>query len=363
MTLLQIKKTLWGRAGQNIFGWGLFAGEWVYNVPIGHAYPAGWYWMFRCIIFGLTIGVCMFNNFFLMPKLVLKKKYFLYVVCVLLATVFTSFCFNLTLKCVETYFPDMHVSKVSFIMTDIPKGWTIGALWEGTVNHFFFIVDFVVLMTMAGYIRLYAKQQQQLEAIRQKQVETELSFLKSQVNPHFLFNTLNNIYGLALKKTDRSAEAIMQLSIILRYLLYESNIESISFEKEKEMAEAYIGLEMLRLEDTGHFEFHISADRPYSIPPLLWLPVLENVFKHATRVITDKYFIEYGFEIQDNVLHIHSKNNYKPNGHADSLAEKTSGIGLDNLKKRLALLYPGRHSLETRNDGTYFYTDVKITLA
>ncbi len=125
---------------------------------------------------------------------------------------------------------------------------------------------------------------------------------------------------------------------------------------------AYIDLELLRLSDVDQLHFTIVSDNNYHIPPLLWLPVLENVFKHATRVITDNYFIEYRFEILDHVLTIYSKNNYKSNGSGQT-KEKNGGIGLENLKKRLSLLYPDKHAIETSNDDSFYTTELKIYLA
>ena len=204
----------------------------------------------------------------------------------------------------------------------------------------------------------YSRQQKVLEAAQRKQVETELHFLKSQVNPHFLFNTLNNLYGLSLKKADTTPDAILRLSSILRYMLYESDAERVSFEKEKEIMQAYINLELLRLPANDDFRFVIESDREYMVPPLLWLPVLENVFKHATRVITDKYFIAYSATIKDGVLTIHTRNNYKPNGNSAT----EGGIGLSNLRKRLELLYPARHSIAAMPDGDAFVVELKVNL-
>jgi two-component system LytT family sensor kinase len=361
MTKKEIINRVWGRTGKNIFGWGLFTGIWLYNVPIGTDYAPSLYWMFRFIIFGLVIGMCYFNNLFLIPKFLVRKKYLLYIVLVLFFTFLSGFCFNLAVKLMHLYFSKMKVGEVSFIMTRSPVGWTVGALLSGAQNHFFFVLEFVVIMTMAWGIRQYTWQQKTIEEARKKQVETELTFLKGQLNPHFLFNNLNNLYGLALKKSEDTPGAILKLSSILRYLLYESDIDCISFEKEKEVMNAYIDIELLRLSDVDNLNFTISADKNYQIAPLLWLPILENVFKHATRVITDHYHIDYRFEIKDNNLTIYSKNNYKANGNG--VKEKNGGIGLSNLKKRLALLYPGQHSVETSHDDYFYTTEVKINLA
>jgi len=206
----------------------------------------------------------------------------------------------------------------------------------------------------------HARQRKAMLLVQQKQTETELNFLRAQINPHFLFNTLNNLYALALRKSDKSPDAILKLSSILRYLLYDANTANASFEKEKEIMEAYIDIESLRLDNSTRLHIHISADEPYQVPPLLWLPVLENVFKHGTRIISEDNPVEFRFEIINNKLIIYSKNKEKMLVKTD---EEHGGIGLTNLQKRLALLYPGRHHLSVSQEDNYYISEVKIDLA
>jgi LytS/YehU family sensor histidine kinase len=217
------------------------------------------------------------------------------------------------------------------------------------------------MFTMAWYMNDYSKQEKLVEETRKKQIETELSFLKSQINPHFLFNTLNNLYSLALKKSDTAPEAILKLSVILRYLLYDSNTEEVSFDKEKEIMQAYIDLELLRLADNDQLHFSISADNSCKVPPLLWLPVLENVFKHGTRFISTECFVDYRFMIQNNMLTIYAKNRYK-NAAPSVESDKVGGIGLSNLRKRLNILYPQKHKINIMQDEDYYVTEVQVAL-
>jgi two-component system LytT family sensor kinase len=230
---------------------------------------------------------------------------------------------------------------------------------ESTLTYAIGNIGWLFVFSLGWFMHDHTRQQKLLEAVQKKQMETELHFLKNQVNPHFLFNTLNNLYGLSLKNSDKGPDAILRLSSILRYMLYESNAQLVSFEREKEIMNAYIELELLRLPAGEDFHFNIEADRAYSIPPLLWLPVLENVFKHATRVIATHYFVDFRFVIKDNIVEIYSKNNYKAGAKTNGDA---GGIGLDNSRKRLALLYPGRHKIETGKDEEYYTVQIKIEL-
>lgn len=121
---------------------------------------------------------------------------------------------------------------------------------------------------------------------------------------------------------------------------------------------AYIALELLRLPPDSNMSFVIETDHPCAIPPLLWLPVLENVFKHATRVITDYYFIDYRFTIKNGVIDIYSCNNYKP--ELQNGEKNVGGIGLENLRKRLGLIYPGRYKIETSQTDLLYTVHIQI---
>ncbi len=356
-------KILWGRPGRNIIFWTLFLGEWIYNVPVPKEYAAGWYWLFRIVFWLLMAGLTYFNTLFLIPKLLTRKRYWFYILSIIAFTYFIAFCIALSFNVMMHQFPKMHIENVSFITTDVPLSYTWSAMMEGAKNYFFFMLEWVCVFNMVWYLADYARQQKVIDEAKKKQVDTELAFLKGQMNPHFLFNTLNNLYGLALKKSEQAPEAILKLSSILRYLLYESDIKTVSFEKEKEVMNAYIDLELLRLQDSKNLHFHISADKEYNIPPLLWLQVLENAFKHATRVITDNYFIEYHFDIKDSVLEIYSKNNYKPALNGEVKEKVHGGLGLENLKKRLELLFPGKYSLTSGAGDFYYVTEVKVDLS
>lgn len=306
----------------------------------------------------ILIAYTYTNNLWLMPLYMRPKKYKAYTWRAALLTLITAAVFIFALKVLLMRYPLLRIHHISVFSTVVDTSRTAEQILYEINTCFWGLTVWLFLISTAWYMNDYSRQQKVLEAAQRKQIETELHFLKSQVNPHFLFNTLNNLYGLSLKKADTTPDAILRLSSILRYMLYESDNERVSFEKEKEIMQAYINLELLRLPAGNDFRFVIESDREYMVPPLLWLPVLENVFKHATRVITDKYFIAYSAIIKDGVLTIHTRNNYKPNGN--SAAE--GGIGLSNLRKRLELLYPARHSIAAMPDGDAFVVELKVNL-
>src|SRR5690606_26203378 len=139
---------------------------------------------------------------------------------------------------------------------------------------------------------------------------------------------------------------------ILRYILYDSNTALVSFEKEKEIIQAYVELELIRLKNDQNFQVTVEADKEYETPPLLWLPVLENIFKHGTRYISDDYFMDFKYTIFQNRLSIYGRNRYRDvNGRG---LTNVGGIGLENLRKRLELIYGRKHQLTiSREEGIF----------
>ena len=317
---------------------------------------------FVLVLFALMMIQVYFNNFLLLPKLLVKRKYVAYFISLFAWSLFIGCLYTVTIYQMVHYYPGTSESDISMVVaSQTNKSITsAGGILHHLNNYTAFLLLMTFFFTMGWYMLDYDRQQKMLEATNKKQLETELLFLKGQINPHFLFNTMNNLYALAVKKSDQTPDAIMKLSAILRYLLYESDTQLVSFEKEKEVMQAYIDLELLRLTDKDNLVFMITADKPYNLPPLLWLPILENVFKHGTRFIADKYVTDYRFTIQNNQLTIYSRNNYKPSTQANETGR--GGIGLSNLKHRLEILYPGKYAVTAGVDGDMYVVTVEISL-
>ncbi|MDR3680764.1 MAG: sensor histidine kinase [Flavipsychrobacter sp.] len=353
-----ILKFLSSRLFRNILFWVFASSVIVNNSQPGYPYNTVWYYLFICISAVILLTLTYTNNLLLVPKLLVKRKFVGYFSSALVLTIILALLQTLTIKMALTRFPVLKVQQVSFISSPVSSTWTMSTITEETTSYIFGFSLWVFVFTMAWYMNDYNRQQKTTQRAVKKQVETELTFLKEQMNPHFLLNTLNNLYGLALIKSDKAPEAILQLSNILRYFLYESNVELISFDKEKKLMHAYIDLELLRLSNRDHLTFFIDADNTYNIPPLLWLPVLENIFKHGTRYIADEYFIDYKFIIYNHQLSIRSKNKFKPT----TVKDEDGGIGLTNLKKRLEILYPGKHSIVLDTVDNIYSININIQL-
>lgn len=346
------------RLFRNILFWCLASTIIFGNNQSGYPYNTIWYYLFIAISFAIILILTYTNNLLLVPRMLVKKKYVQYFGCVIVLICVLGTLQTLSMKWALTHFPVLKVQQVSFLSSPISSNWSLDMIIEETTSYTFGFGLWILVFTMAWYMNDYNRQQKAAQQAVKKQVETELSFLKEQMNPHFLLNTLNNLYGLALIKSDKAPEAILQLSHILRYFLYESNVAQISFEKEKKLMQAYIDLELLRLSNREHLTFFIDADKDYSIPPLLWLPVLENIFKHGTRFIADEYYINYKFIIYNNQLSIRAENKFKLQSHSD----EQGGIGLTNLRKRLDILYPGKYSITSNTRDDVYSIDINIQL-
>jgi two-component system, LytTR family, sensor kinase len=349
---------LTGRIVRNVLFWVAMIYIVWNNDRSNRIFPASVYITGIAITTSLLMLYTYINNLWLMPAYMRAKKYWAYTWRAALLTLFIATAFVLAVKALIIRYPQLSIHHISIFSTIVDTSRVLEQILYEINAAYWGLIVWLFLMSTAWYMNDYARQRQLLEATQRKQMETELHFLKNQVNPHFLFNTLNNLYGLSLKKADNTPEAILRLSSILRYMLYEINSEHVPFDKEKEVMRAYIDLELLRLPQGQDFKFTIEADKEYLVPPLLWLPVLENIFKHATRVITDSYFIDFAVVVQDDVLSIRSRNNYKEGSHGNG----HGGIGIANLRKRLQLLYPDKHSIHTAPEGDAYVVDISVEL-
>ncbi|PSL47922.1 histidine kinase [Chitinophaga niastensis] len=185
--------------------------------------------------------------------------------------------------------------------------------------------------------------------LENQQLKTELAFLKSQINPHFFFNTLNSIYVLAYQQSPKTADAVMRLSDMMQYMLYESNSEQVPLSKEVAYIEQLIALQHLRMSNPNALQLSVEGDiSRTNISPLLLIPFVENIFKHAVlNEEGEPVIMQLKMEQQQLSFYCRNKINRE---HKDS----AGGIGLANVKRRLGLLYPDKHTLAITTDDTYY---------
>ncbi len=188
---------------------------------------------------------------------------------------------------------------------------------------------------------------------------SELALLRSQINPHFLFNTLNNIYSLVYKKSEDAPEAVMKMSAIMRYMLYDATSDKVLLEKEIEYLKSFIELEKLRLKHKDFVELNVSGDvEGRTIAPMLLIPFVENAFKHGSKTIPNPG-IRISLSISPQEIRFEVINYIRKSALVTK--DQVGGIGYQNIRRRLNLLYPGKHQLDISSDETFY--NVKLILS
>jgi len=216
-------------------------------------------------------------------------------------------------------------------------------------------------ITIATLVRLLIDKyeiQKKVDAITKDNLQTELNYLKSQVNPHFLFNIHNSIYFLIEQNPKRAAEVLMKLSEIMKFQLYDCNKETIALSHEIDNIRNYIELEKMRVEEAVHVEFQSNIiQNGQQIAPFMLLPLIENTFKHVSQDGNKENQIEIRLSQDGSFVHLHTTNTMDP-----SRNENSTGLGLRNIKRRLELLYPARYELNTNITGDMYETSLKLKL-
>ncbi len=199
------------------------------------------------------------------------------------------------------------------------------------------------------------------QARQQETMKSELSFLRSQISPHFMFNVLNNMLAMARSKSDQLEPTILKLSSLMRYILYESDGDKVEIRKETEYLQSYIDLQRQRLSSKVVLQVNLNTpDADQEIAPMLLIPFIENAFKHGTGYIQQPE-IQIDLYVKNNLLHFTVRNKFSAS--TTEIKDKTSGIGLANVKRRLNLLYPGRHTLLITDNDNWFTVSLQINLA
>jgi two-component system LytT family sensor kinase len=220
-------------------------------------------------------------------------------------------------------------------------------------------VSYAAAWTLAmKLLRMHWLGREREKKLTQEKLEAELKFLRTQTNPHFLFNTLNNIYALARKKSDNTADVVMKLSKLLRFMLYESRKERISISAEIRMVEDYLELEKIRYNERLTIRLEKQIDDPaQQIAPLLLLPFIENAFKHGASETRFDSYVTINIQLQGGILNFHIENSKEENGDTSV----KDNIGLSNVRRQLELMYV-EHHLRVDNQKDRFTIHLTINL-
>ncbi|MBK8704285.1 MAG: sensor histidine kinase [Saprospiraceae bacterium] len=216
-----------------------------------------------------------------------------------------------------------------------------------------------ILSTLYQVIRNRDENELRNLAVISRQQEAQLQALRAQINPHFLFNTLNNIYSLAVVKSDKTAEMVLKLSNLLRYVTYEEVGQPVALGREIEHIRQYIDLFQLRSETPLDVTFEVTGDdTTVKVEPMILIPMVENCFKHCDFDTNPGAFVRIQLEINPQAINFKT---YNTKNDTDRQKDEVGGVGLDNIRQRLELLYSGRYDLAILNTDTTF--EVKLSLS
>ncbi len=225
-------------------------------------------------------------------------------------------------------------------------------------DNIFGIFQLLFLLTL-GYIIFswFFNLWKQYKQLKNDKATAELALLKSKIDPHFFFNTLNNLYGLAIKKSDEAPQVILKLSEIMRYTIYEGENETVLLKDEISYLEQYIEIHKIRYKKTVDIRFTRTIDEEgISVAPLLFIMLLENAFKHGVESLTNNAYIKVELTVKNKVLTFSVENNF------DLKENPQTGIGIENLKRRLQLIYPKRHQLLLNKEAPIYNAKLIIKL-
>lgn len=279
------------------------------------------------------------NAYWLLPQFFYRKKYGRYVLA-LVGVVAVLFFLNwLTFRII---LPDSKFQLGPFVL-------------------FYFFPCLFMIAASTAFITFRDKIKHDKEAAQKEtlNLKTELSFLRSQVSPHFMFNVLNNMVALARKGSDQLEPSLIKLSSLLRYMLYETDEEKVPLEKEVEYLQSYIDLQNQRFGKKVKTQVSFEGiDGNYFIEPMLLIPFVENAFKHGTGLIEDAA-IDIKLNVQNSLLQFLVRNKFV---ETSEIKDKTSGIGLSNVRRRLNLLYKDQHNLLISKKDGWFAVSLQINL-
>lgn len=318
----------------------------------GSYYHDYWYSLKANLLgFPIHMTLCYFNIYYLMPRLIYRKKFILYTVCIILAIyVMVLIKFYLTYFLISTNVWPEGPEETTTLSFNYIIQMMLGELY---------VVSFVTAIKItADWLREH-KRAADLEKV---QLETELRFLRTQVSPHFFFNTLNNIYSLSIEQSKKTPETILKLSELMRYLLYETKQRKQSLSKEILCLQNYLDLERIRYGDSLKIKMNISGDiEGKKIPPMLLLSFIENCFKHGANKNIDGVRIDMDFDVQGDFLYFKVANTMPKECHREHSGDQAGGIGIKNVKKRLALGYKKHeYDLNIYEKDNRFIVELKI---
>lgn len=292
-------------------------------------------------VFFLNYAVgALIINYWLLPSYIYTKKYLQFSIYFIVIAMAMMFMEEFVLE--QIYFPDTRGQRF-FALGNLLSMLPI----IGILSGFKFAWDAL-------------GKQKEVEELKDTIKESELQFLKSQINPHFLFNNLNNLYAHAIENSPQTPTIILELSAVMRYMLYDCQAKYVSLSKEIEHLSNFINLNNLQIEGRGKVNFEMpKITQDHRIAPLILIVFVENAFKHSSSSQTENIEISIELEVKQGQLHFTCANSYMDQTNTQDI---NSGIGLENVKKRLQLLYPEAHTLDIIKSKNEYQVKLKVDL-
>jgi two-component system LytT family sensor kinase len=297
----------------------------------------------------LKILASYFVAYVLIPKYLFTKKIWHFLVTLALALLAASFLQRV-----------FHSQVIGRFIEPEQEYFTLYPTTALVFKTVISIYPIVVVVALIKILKHWYEEDRKHQQMQKEKVEAELNFLKSQINPHFLFNTLNSLYALTLKKSDQASKVVLKLSQLLNYLLYESNKKTVPLIKELEHVKTYISLEEIRFGNRLNLKYTEKGDTlGLEIPPLLILPIVENCFKHGAGKQLEEVWVDIQILIEGEFLNLKIHNSKENSVNATD--NKQEGIGLQNVKRRLDLIYgEGNYNMQLKDQGDSFLVELKL---
>ena len=342
------KSKSWVIVAVHLLAWALLGFVLMFYHPLSWGVKLPFFfWVKQSVNISILAALFYFNMLYMVPSFLLKHKVPVFILWIILSVV---------ILLLISRFIDLQLHIHEQMDRLIPRP---GPKPKGAIDGILMMMVLLVLgvSTSLAVIQRWQSDAQIRESVEKQNIATELALLKAQINPHFFFNTLNNIYALTFTDVPVSRDAILKLSRMMRYLLYETQQDTSLLSQEISFIKDYIELMKLRLQSTTTVIFNqTEADKEYSVAPMLLLPFIENAFKHGISAL-QKAKIQIDLIVEDGFLTMNILNHIFRD--KDTLTMESGGIGLVNTQRRLDLLYPGRHELtmnENTDDNTYQVT-------
>ncbi len=290
--------------------------------------------------------IVYFNLLYLIPNYLTKKRFFTYAILLILS------CIIIT---------PLQVLIDYFIFSSRPA---LQAQLLADQNYYFLLTFFIAgTSTLIKIIADWARHLRERQTLETQTMQSELKFLKSQINPHFLFNTLNNLYALTLKKSDLAPEIVLRLSEMMRYMLYECNEKRVLLSKEVNYIKNYLELERLRQGKNVDIQFEVRGEiSDQKIAPLMFIPFLENSFKHGLSNQLTQGFVNIRLQVDEQNVEFFIENSKPESPPRQDHRRKSGGIGLVNVHRRLNLLYPDQYDLKINDTPKTYSVNLKLAL-